>query len=422
MSDMFERAEPIDLITVTDKLRVNGKLESIGGPVFLSEMASEVPTSANIENYAEKIESSSYHRTTQSIIAKAHIELDKEFSTAEEVMTNLLDASAKLKSKRGVKRPESSLEAVRKTLSHIEHVKSKKYTGGLQTGIERVDRIIVEFDPGELVIIAARPSIGKTVAAATIAEHNAKKGIYGMFFSLEMETKQVVMRSLSRESGVPLHSIRDRWKLSDEKQRALESAAAKISDWPIIYDDNRYENALQIGNAVRAQMVRTPLKYIIVDQLSKVRPDYVASNEHRMHLNSILSGLKGIAKSLGITVFLLHQINRDVKTTKDHRPKIDDLKDTGNVEEDADGVILLHRPEYYNPNYKKFKIAGEDYDVAGHAEWIIAKRRQGATGSAAVGFIGSLTKFYNLDAPRQETEPYNPTPEPQHMMEEELPF
>jgi len=430
ISDMYERGDAVDMITVADKLRANRKLDEVGGIPMLSDLAAECPTSANIERYAEVIESAYYHRSTQRILAEAHAELNDRLGDAEVVMTNMLDRSAKLRAKRGIKQPISSRDAVKKTLDRLAYIKSKKYTGGIQTGLDRLDRIIVEFDPGELVFIAARPSIGKTALAQAIADFNGQKGVPGMFWSGEMGIDQVVQRSVSRQSDVSLNLLRSRYPLRSDQQAAVNLASERISNWPIIWDENKYANAREIGNAIRAVAIHTPIKWVVLDQLSKIVPDSTLNDkEYRMHLNAVISGLKNIANGLGITMFVLHQINRDVKDSKDYRPRIEDLKDTGKVEEDADAVILIHRPEYYNnPKLKNFKVAGDEYDVVGHAEIIVAKRRQGATGSAAVGYVGSLTKFHNLDAP-QTTVAYNPTPEPPELIvpseppkDEELPF
>lgn len=399
--DMFERGTPIDLVTVTEKLRANKKLDEVGGVAFLSDISSECPTSANIEHYATEVEKAFYHRSTQRIIIEANEKIQQTASDAEDVMTTILEKSAKLRSRHGVKKSMKASEAVSGTLRLIDHVKGKHYSGGIRTGLDRLDSLIVEFDPGELVFIAARPSIGKTALAQTIVDYNSINGVPGLMFSLEMPIHQIMIRTISRHANIPLHILRSRQQLSDHFKAKKDEAAARLSEWPIIFDESRYENSRQIGNAIRATMVRNPIKYVVIDQLSKVVPDLgFGDKDYRMHLNSVISGLKNIATSLGIVIFLLHQINRDVKDVKDYRPRIDDLKDTGKAEEDADGVILIHRPEYYNdPKIKKLKIAGKDYDVQGHAEIIVAKRRQGATGSAAVGYVGNLTKFYNLDEP-----------------------
>lgn len=427
LSDMFERGYPIDLVTVADKLRANNKLDEVGGVPYLSEIAAECPTSANIEHYALVIEKAYYHRSIQRIIAEANENISSIDNDAEDVMTTILDKSARLRAKHGVRKSMSSREAVKKTADLISHIKSRKYTGGITTGIERLDRVIVEFEPGELIVIAARPSIGKTALSQAISDHNSIRGVPGMFFSLEMPIDQIVSRSISRQSGVPLHILKSRYEMSDQYKLKSSLAQDKMSQWPLIYDDNRYSNAREISNAIRANMFRTKIKYVVIDQLSRIVPDVVNEKEYRAHLNNVISGLKHTATSLGITIFLLHQINRDVKDSKDRRPRIDDLKDTGKLEEDADGVILIHRPEYYNdPKTKNLNISGETYPVSGHAEIIVAKRRQGATGSVAVGYIGNLTKFYNLDAPdlkqQDVLQPQEPEGLSEIIMDGELPF
>jgi replicative DNA helicase len=390
-------SRPIDVVTLEAEIEKAGKLDAVGGVAFLGELALRVPTVDNILTYAEIVKD---HSQARKLIFAAGEIVEKGFEDSLEIKDYLDDAEAKIfevtqrKDKTG---PESVKSLVKKVFSSLdERFKAEGGITGVPTGFTDLDSRTAGLQPTELVILAARPAMGKTSFAMSLAQNAAQAGGWPVLvFSLEMSSTQLAERMLCSEAKVDSSALR-RGQLQRQDMTNLTYAAATLSKAPILIDDTP---ALSIRE-VRARSRRfrmDPLLFpkeggkkfglIVIDYLQLMRGSPQAAKASReQEISEISRGLKSLAKELQCPVMALSQLNRSLESRVDKRPQLSDLRESGAIEQDADVIMFIYRDVVYNKEAENPNIA----------EVIIGKNRHGATGTIETHFEGRYTRFENL--------------------------
>jgi len=387
MTALAEKREPIDIITLGQQLRSMGSLDAVGGPQKLSYLASAVPNAANVAYYARLIKEMSIrrrliHESTDIINSAFELEGDLEtfLDTAEQRILGVSDFRVNPSFFRVSDVVQDSIRLVEKLYDQKEPVT------GIPSGLEKLDRMTAGFQPSDLVIVAARPSMGKTALVLGISQY---VGIYHgkpvAFFSLEMSKEQLVLRMLCSESRINNTSVRT-GDLSERDFARIVDGASRIAEADIYIDDTPSLTITELRAKARRLDRDSKLGLIVVDYLQLARsPAYSHSREQE--ISDISRSLKGLAKELSVPVIALSQLNRSVESRNDKRPLMSDLRESGAIEQDADIIMFIYRDEVYN----------KESSDRGVAELIIAKQRTGPTGSVRVAFSGEYTRFDNLD-------------------------
>ncbi len=396
MVHLFDAGEPIDTVTVYEELKKREQTEVSGGAVYLSKLSQNISSAANIEYHAKIILEKEILR---GLITSAH-EIARSAYEGTEDAFDLLDvAESKIfeiteshlkKSYQGMDR------AVRDALEYIEAIHSnttKKFS--VPTGFYELDELLGGFQKSDLIIIAARPSMGKTALALSLArnasiEHKVPIGI----FSLEMSTMQLVIRLLCAEGRLNAHLVRT-GKLPHEEGVKLSKNAHKLIEAPLFVDDTPAQTVLEIRAKARRLKAEHDIGMIIIDYLQLMQGPTNSESRER-EISHISRSLKSLAKELNIPVVALAQLNRAVEARTDKRPQLSDLRESGSIEQDADVVIFLNRPEYYGIMKNENGDSNE-----GVAEIIIGKQRNGPTGTVRLAFIKEYARFENLAHARQ---------------------
>jgi replicative DNA helicase len=397
MASLFDASEPIDTVTLYEELKKREQLEEVGGAVYISKLSQNISSAANIEYHAKIILEKQILRgliTSSHEIAKAAYEGTEDafdiLDEAERKIFEITETHLK-KSFQGMDR------AVRDALEYIEAIHSNtKQRFSVPTGFYELDELLGGFQKSDLIIVAARPSMGKTAFALTLArnaaiEHKVPVGI----FSLEMSTMQLIIRLLCAEGRLNAHLVRT-GKLPNEEGVKLSRNAHKLIESPIYVDDMPAQTVLEIRAKARRLKAEKNIGMIIIDYLQLMQgPTNIESRERE--ISHISRSLKSLAKELNIPVIALAQLNRAVETRTDKRPQLSDLRESGSIEQDADVVLFLNRPEYYG--IKTFPDDATPTD--GVAEIIIGKQRNGPTGDVRLAFIKEYARFENLAHARQ---------------------
>lgn len=385
--DIFEKGDPVDLVTVAESLRQAGRLEGIGGIGTISEIAGSVPSAANVEHYARIVAEKSLLR---QLIKMAGYIAEKGYDTGEEAF-NLLNEAEKLLldiSQRQTKEGFISIRTVLlKTFDKIEHLYAHKGNlTGVPTYFKDLDRITSGWQSSDLIIIAARPSMGKTALALNMAQNAAVRShVPVALFSLEMSKEQLVQRLLCSEAMVDQQRVRT-GELLDSDWPKLTQAVGPLSDAPIFIDDTVGISLAEMRSKARRLKMEQGLGLIVIDYLQLMTLGRRVESRQQ-EVAQISRGLKGVARELSVPVIALSQLNRGVEQRQDKKPIMSDLLESGGIEADADVVSFIYRDEYYNPESEK----------KGIAEIIIAKHRNGPVGTIELGFLKEFTKFVNLD-------------------------
>ncbi|MBI5102303.1 MAG: replicative DNA helicase [Nitrospirae bacterium] len=387
MIDLFNKNEPIDIITLTDQLKKKNELELIGGVAYLTSLVSMVPTSANIRYHAKIVREKAMVRGllhTATDIARNVYE--SEFDAEE-----LIDYAEKQIFELSDNRINVSFftlkQVIKDSFQMIEQLYDRKETvTGVPTGFKELDEMTTGFQKSDLIIIGGRPSMGKTAFSLNIAQHvgvNMKEPV--AVFSLEMSKEQLAFRMLCSEAMVDSNSIRKGFIKKDD-WHSLTTAASKLAESPIFIDDSSGVTILEMRAKARRLKAEHGLSLIVVDYLQLMR-GRGNSERREQEISEISRSLKGLAKELKIPVIALSQLNRGVETrTGNKKPTLADLRESGAIEQDADVIIFLYRDEVYNKNSP---------DNKGKAEIIIAKQRNGPTGEIPLTFLSHCTRFMN---------------------------
>jgi replicative DNA helicase len=387
MIEITDRSEPVDLITLSEFLKSKNELESVGGTAYLASLADFVPTAANIAQYVRIVHEKAILRnlisTATEIATRGYEEqgnVDEFLDTAEKVIFDI--------SEKKIKQSFVAVgDMITDTLKTIDKLyQRKEMITGVPTGYEDLDKITAGLQPSDLIIVAGRPGMGKTAFALNIATNAAYTGVGAAVFSLEMGKEQLVLRMLCSEARVNSSKVRSGY-LGERDFPQLAKAAGKLHEAPIYIDDTPAISVLELRAKAR-RLIRDRSKkvgLVVVDYLQLMRGMGQANNREQ-EISEISRSLKALAKELRVPVIALSQLNRRVEDRSERRPQMSDLRESGAIEQDADVIMFIYRDEVYNKN---------NDDVKGKAEVIIAKQRNGPTGSIDLTFIGEFTRFEN---------------------------
>jgi replicative DNA helicase len=402
--ELHRREMPSDLVTVSNLLMEKGELESLGGPAYLAEMIELTPSTANIATYSKIVQEKSLLR---KVIVSSQEFLDKAYSQEFENMDSFLDSMeakvfqlAESKTTNGL---TDATELVKASLEKIESLfASQMLVTGVSSGFNELDELTAGFHPGELVILAARPSMGKTALSLNFAIHAAlqnKKKI--AYFSVEMGKEQVMIRMLASSAKIRLSDLRI-GKIDDQAWPRLINTAAALSETGLFIDDTSGISPFDIRAKARRMKAKYGLDMIVIDYLQLMAMKGKMESRER-EVSEISKLLKSIAKELQVPVIALAQLNRGVEGRSDRRPMLSDLRESGSIEQDADVIMMIYRQDYYDR---------DNPEVKGIAEIIIAKQRNGPTDTVKLRWIPEYGIFENLirgpDAPMPDMPP--PTP------------
>lgn len=389
---LANRGEPVDIITVSEELKQRNMLEKIGGVAYLTDLANSVPTAANIEYYAKIVEEKSLLR---SIITVATSIVSMGYQGTEEVDVILDEAEKQIfqiTQKRNVAGFVSLKNILIETFERIEKIyESKGGVTGVPTGFPDLDRYTAGLQPSDLIILAARPSMGKTTFALNIIRHaTIELKMPVIIFSLEMSKEQLALKLLCSEAGVDNQRIRTGTLLDSDWPR-LSHALGRLSDANMFIDDTPSVSALEIRARARRIKAEHGLGLIVIDYLQLMQTRGRSENRQQ-EVSEISRSLKSLARELGVPVIALSQLSRAVEQRTDKKPNLSDLRESGSLEQDADIVAFLYREDYYNPETDKKNIT----------ELIIAKQRNGPVGSIDFLFQKEFSKFVGLEKYRKQ--------------------
>ncbi|MFZ5432239.1 MAG: replicative DNA helicase [Calditrichota bacterium] len=400
--------EPIDLVTITEELRRQGKLEEIGGSVALTELMEAMPSAANVEHYAYVVHEKAMLRRMISLGTETSTSCYEPAARADDVFEELQQRLVELIGERRGRLAQKVDSVAHDTVEYITHLKSSgEYLAGIGSGYQRLDDMTTGFKRGELIIIAARPSMGKTSLAMNVARFAAERSKTAVaVFSLEMDVRQIMMRMLSSEAHIGLHRLNSTARLTDDEYNRLVQGASRIAELPIFLDDSGLGIEALRARA-RQLWIEHKVGLIIIDYLQLIQQPKM-DRDQQQWIAFVSSSLKALAKELRVPIICLSQLSRAPETRGgDRRPVLSDLRDSGAIEQDADVVIFVYRPEIYKEfiKSKKYEIAGQQYDLEGLAEIIIAKNRNGPIGSVPLSFVGKYTMFAPLTTDTPPPEP-----------------
>lgn len=427
---LFERSNPVDLLTVTEELRKSGDLEKIGGGYYLVELTNRIASAANIEYHARIIAQKHIQRELIQVSTRI---IKDAYEDTTDVFTLLDDAEKGLFAitQNNLSRTFETMGSLSsKVLKLIEEVAGKpEGLTGVPTGFTDLDRLTSGWQPSDLIIIAARPGMGKTSAVLAMALNAARDFNKGVaLFSLEMANTQLVQRLISMESEIPASKMRN-GKLEDYEWQQLQSTVERLSTVPIYIDDTPAINIFELRAKCRRLKMQHDIQLVIVDYLQLMTgasENSKGGGNREQEIASISRALKSLAKEINVPVIALSQLSRAVETrggTK--RPQLSDLRESGSIEQDADIVSFIYRPEYY-------QILEDEtgQSLKGVAEFIIAKHRNGALDTVKLKFTDTFAKFSNLNDPAFNglnaplTGPFTPSvvTRGSRMNDEDIPF
>lgn len=395
MQQLFNQAKTIDLLTMHEELLKMGKLEEVGGPAYLAELTERVASAANIEFHARIIAQKHIKRelirVSTTTITNAFDDTIDVFELLDESERNLFDIT-----QQNLNRSYESLSSLAgKAQRKMEELASRSESvTGVPSGYNNLDKLTSGWQPSDLIIIAARPGMGKTSFTLALAKNASmlhNKGV--AFFSLEMSDVQLTQRLISMESGVGLTKLRT-GKLEEEEWRRFNGAVEQLSEVPIYIDDTPAINIFELRAKCRRLKIKHDIQMVVIDYLQLMTGGVDKKNGTReQEISSISRALKSMAKELEVPVIALSQLSRAVETrSSDKRPQLSDLRESGAIEQDADLVSFIYRPEYYDIHSDEM-----DQSLDGVAEIIVAKHRNGPTDTIKLKFVKEYTRFENLD-------------------------
>ncbi|HEX6416813.1 MAG TPA: replicative DNA helicase [Candidatus Saccharimonadales bacterium] len=389
MVRLYERHKPVDLLTLTDELKKKDELEMIGGSAYLTELTNYVPTAAHAEAYAEMVSQKAVRRRlikASSEISELGFDEDQDvqelLSRAEQELFSVSDQS--------LKQDLTSIEQIlTDSFDRMEELhRNKGALRGIRTGYRDLDNMTAGLQRSDLIILAARPAMGKTTLVTNLAYNVAtvnKQSV--LFFSLEMSKEQLVDRMLADASGVDAWNIRT-GNLSDEDFSKLSEAMGEMAEAPIFIDDKPGLSVLEMRTKARRAAHDAPLGLIIVDYLQLMQGSSKSSEGNRVQeVSEISRGLKLIAREMNVPVIALSQLSRSVESRSPQIPQLADLRESGSIEQDADIVMFIYREAYYNPETERENIT----------DLIIAKHRNGPVGKVELYFHPERLRFMSLD-------------------------
>ncbi|CAI8367365.1 MAG: Replicative DNA helicase [Polaribacter sp. SA4-10] len=393
--ELFQNSEPIDLLTVSNLLKKNGKLEFVGGDFFLIRLTQKVASSAHIEFHARIILQKYIQRRLISISSEI---IENAYDESTDVFDLLDDAEGKLFEVTQGNLKKSSEDAgslVKQALKKIQEIGNQEGMSGLETGFTKLDALTSGWQPSDLVIIAARPGMGKTAFVISMAKNMAIDFNHGVaVFSLEMSSVQLITRMISSETGLTSEKLR-KGNLEPHEWEQLNVKVKKLSDAPIFIDDTPSLSIFDLRAKARRLVSQHGVKIIVIDYLQLMTAGGKAGGNREQEISMISRNLKALAKELAVPVIALSQLSRAVETRGgSKRPLLSDLRESGAIEQDADIVSFIFRPEYYGMTEWD---DDEHTPCEGQGEFIIAKHRNGGLDNIRLKFTGHLAKFSDLE-------------------------
>ncbi len=386
IASLYSANKAVDIITLTDELKRNEILDEIGGASYLTSLVNSVPTAANINHYVSIVKEKYILRTLINSATKILSLCYESEGNVDEVVDNAEKFIFEVSDRRTQGSYLHMKEIIKDSIENIDRLYQKKaHVTGIPTGYIDFDNITSGLQESDLIIIAGRPSMGKSALALGIAEYaGVVEKIPIAVFSLEMSKEQLAQRLLCAHAKVDAHKVRTGY-LSPSDWPRLTAAAGKLSEAPIFIDDSPAISVMELRAKARRLKAHHDIKLIMLDYMQLMRGS--GSEESRQQeISDISRSLKSLARELNVPVVAISQLSRAVESRTDHRPQLSDLRESGAIEQDADVVVLILREEYYNPTP----------DNQGIAEIIIAKQRNGPVGSVKLSFIKELTRFENL--------------------------
>ncbi len=385
--ELFKRNEPVDLITVSNELKKASKLEEVGGRSYLIDITDTVPTAANAEYYSDIIFEKAVLRqlikTGSEIIKESYDEANNPKDVLDQAQRSILELS-----KLGVKDNFIPLkDAVNTVFEQIQSTNlSEDKLLGVPSGFADLDAMTSGFQPGDLIILAARPSMGKTTLAMNMAQFVAiQKNIPVAVFSLEMPAEQLAMRLLCSEAKIDSKRIRSS-SLADHEYRDLNMAFGKLSEAPIYIDDTPNLSPIELRAKLRRLQAQVDVKIILIDYLQLLRGSKKRSESRYHEVSEIVREVKAFAKEANIAIIALSQLSRDIEKRQDKRPMLSDLRESGEIEQTADLILFIHRNDEVDQANMEFS----------NVQLVIAKHRNGPTGDVDLGFRKQLSSFVSV--------------------------
>ena len=371
----------VDLVTLRDELKRRGDLEAVGGKEAVYQLTDSVPAAVNVEHYARIVREKAITRNLLSAAREIFDAASQDRTASRELLDNAQSRIFQI-AERGTQGSVGPIkDALKAAFEQIDRGREGMLTG-LATGFTDLDEMLSGLQPGELIIVAARPSMGKTSLALNIAEH---VGVHLQqpvaLFSLEMSREQVARNMLCSHARLDSHRMR-RGRLTARERESLPHHVGTLSEAPIFLDDSASLNAFELRAKARRIRANSGLSLLIVDYLQLMEGPSIDSREQQ--ISAISRNLKGLAREMGVPIIAVAQLNRQVETRDDHRPRMADLRESGSLEQDADVVLLLHRRGYYETD-------SDDQS----AEVIVAKQRNGPTGKVPLTFLRQFMRFQN---------------------------
>lgn len=389
MCELAAEHKPVDIVTLGDRLREKGAPEEMQSPEFIRDILDAVPTSANIKYYAQIV----YEKATLRRLIKITEDISKDCYASADSLENILESTEKnvfnLIQSRNTREFEPISEVVINALKKIQKAsETKGNITGLSTGFADLDFKTAGLQPSDFILIAARPSMGKTAFSLSILDHVVfRKNLSAAIFSLEMSKEQLVNRLFAMEAKIDAQNIRS-GNLSDTEWESLAEASEVIGGSKLIIDDTPGISATELRSKCRKYKMEQDIQLVIIDYI-QLMTSGGRSDNRQQEISDISRSLKSLARELNVPVIALSQLNRAVESRTDHRPMLADIRESGAIEQDADVIMFLYRDDYYNPETEKKNVA----------EVIIAKQRNGPTGTIELTWQPKYTRFVNMLKP-----------------------
>ena len=389
--NIYNRAEPIDIITLKSELSSMGKLDAVGGLEYIAQLPDKVPTTSNVDRYIKIVQDKAMLRnlikTANEIISLGYDQTED----VEDVMDHAEKKIFDVMQRKNQKGYTSIKDILIESFTKLEELyNQKQHVTGVPTGFIELDKKTAGLHGSELILIAARPAMGKSAFALNIGTYAATRAnIPVAIFSLEMSKDQIGNRILCSEALVDSNNVRT-GELNDEELSKLAETSGELSQAQIFVDDTPGISVMEIRAKCRKLKLEKNIGLVIVDYLQLIQGSGKSSSREQ-EIAEISRSLKILAKEIDVPVIALSQLSRAVESRPDHRPMLSDLRESGSIEQDADIVMFLYRDDYYNEESEKKNIA----------EVIIAKQRAGSTGTVELAWLGNYTKFANLEKYRE---------------------
>jgi replicative DNA helicase len=387
MCDLSDSGKRVDLITVQDELAKRGELDAVGGAVFLVSLQEDLPSLGLVVQHAQIIKEKSVLR---NLITSASAIINQCYERGDSELAGVLDAAEQAIFALSAQRVQHNFVQLnlwlKKTFQHLSSLRSHhKGITGVASGYRKLDAMTSGFQKGDFIVIAGRPSMGKTAFALSLAAQMVKEGAGLGFLSLEMAAEQLTLRLLSTQSGIPHHSIRNA-TLSSDEWMSLTEVAAVLAEQKFFIDDAPMQTIMDIRTKARKLVLEHKAQVLVIDYLQLIHGAHRYDSRHQ-EVSDISRALKALAKELQIPVIALAQLSRAVDSRVDKRPMLSDLRESGAIEQDADVILFLYRDVVYNP----------DTEDPALAEVIIGKQRNGPTGTVYLHFNRELTLFEDME-------------------------